>query len=96
VVPVNVELPDTLLDALAVRVAALMREQAPAAAADCWLDVDGAARHLGYDGDADKLKRGRARVYDLKARGELEFRKDGSRLLFRRSWLDAYLERSGR
>lgn len=86
--------PDALVDAIARRVVDLM--PAPQAQeADPWLDLDAAARHLGYgDGDEAKLERGRRRVYDLKARREIEWAKDGARLVFRRSWLDAYLERS--
>lgn len=89
----NVELPAAFFEALADRV--VDRLEIPAPAADTWLDVEVAARHLGYgDEDEAKLKRGCTRVYDLKARGLIEFRKDGSRLVFRRSWLDAYLERT--
>lgn len=86
--------PDELVDAIARRVVELM--PAPRAQHDDpWLDVDGAARHLGYgDEGEEKLERGRKRVYDLKARGEVQWTKDGSRLIFRRSWLDAYLEGS--
>jgi len=33
-----------------------------------------------------------SRVYDLKAAGRVRFAKDGTRLLFRREWLDAALK----
>jgi excisionase family DNA binding protein len=35
------------------------------------------------------------RIYDLRSQGRLRCVKDGSRLLTRRSWLDAYLEGVG-
>ena len=35
---------------------------------------------------------GTGRIYDLKAQEKLQFVKDGNRLKFRRSWLDAYLD----
>ena len=75
--------PAEFVEAVARRVAELLALQA-GVSADPWLGVEEAAAHISAP---------TSRVYDLKARGELEFRKDGSRLLFRRSWLDAYLER---
>jgi len=51
--------------------------------ADPWLDVDEAAEHL---------RASRQRVYDLCSSGRIKPAKDGRRSLFRRSWLDAYLE----
>ncbi len=58
-------------------------------AAAAWLDVAAAEQHLGY---AENARRGRQRVYDLVSQRRLRFAKDGSRLLFRRSWLDDDLE----
>lgn len=75
-----VELPPEAYDAIAARVAALM---APAnEAPEPWVDTAEAARHLACSP---------GRIHDLKAKGAIPFRKDGSRLLFRRSDLDAYL-----
>ena len=54
-----------------------------------WIDVAAAALHLGYAADSH---RGRQRIYDLVSQRRLRFAKDGSRLLFRRVWLDDYLE----
>src|SRR4051794_1464930 len=87
----TVEFPPGFYEAIAAHVARLLGDRQ--SQDDPWLDVAGAARHLGY-GDADeaKLKRGCDRVYDLKARREIQYRKDGSRLIFRRSWLDEYVE----
>jgi excisionase family DNA binding protein len=47
-----------------------------------WVGVDRAAEHLSCK---------RQRIYDLVSRGEIPHRKDGSRLLFRLSDLDAWL-----
>jgi excisionase family DNA binding protein len=40
---------------------------------------------------ADYLRCSKQRVYDLTASGRLPVSKDGTRSLFRREWLDAYL-----
>lgn len=83
-------LPDELLEQLAERVAALLAAQAPPAP-EAWLDVDGAARHLGY---ADNPQRGRRRIYDLTSARETNafpVHRDGSRLLFKATELDAWL-----
>jgi excisionase family DNA binding protein len=78
------------VDYIAVRVAEVLADQAPTAVTDAaWLDVAAAAHHLGYAADS---RRGRQRIYDLVSQRRLRFAKDGSRLLFRRSWLDDYLE----
>jgi excisionase family DNA binding protein len=66
---------DQLADALAAR----LRGAGATAPADEWLDVDAAAAHLRCP---------TSRIYDLKAAGRLRFAKDGTRLLFRRGWLD--------
>jgi hypothetical protein len=54
----------------------------PAQRDDEWLDVAAAARHLCCPP---------SRIYDLKAAGRLRYAKEGTRLLFRRDWLDAAL-----
>ena len=82
----SVEFPPEVIDAIASRVVELLADNTadrrPVAG---WLDVDQAAAYI-----AAKPQR----IYDLKAAGRLRFAKDGSRLLFRREWLDAYLEGS--
>lgn len=83
----TISLPPELVEQIAQRAAALLAEQTSGPRP--WLDVDGAARHLGY---ADNLGRGRRRIYDLVSRRELEPRRDGKRLLFRCVDLDSYLE----
>jgi len=85
--PLAVQLPDELLDEIAHRAAALLADQRTQPSP--WLDVDGAARHVGY---TDNLTRGRRRIYDLVSRGELQPRRDGKRLLFKAEALDRYLE----
>jgi len=85
--PLALQLPDELLDEIAQRAAALLAEQARAP--EPWVDVDGAARHLGY---SDNVERGKRRIYDLVSRGELHPERDGKRLLFRPADLDRYLK----
>jgi excisionase family DNA binding protein len=82
---IEVALPPALVDHIVERVAQRVLEL-QADETPVWLDVDAAATYMG---------RPRRRLYDLVAQGRLEHRKDGSRLMFRRSWLDAYLEASG-
>jgi excisionase family DNA binding protein len=79
------EFPEELVEALAQRAAEIVREQEPESA-DEWLDVAGAA---GY------LKCGRRRIYNLVSEGRIPVHREGSRLLFKRSELDAWIE-SGR
>jgi excisionase family DNA binding protein len=55
-------------------------------AAEPWLDVAGAAEHLSC---------GTSRIYSLVSAGRIPHEKDGSRLLFRASELDGWLERGG-
>lgn len=82
---VALEIPAAVVDAIAERVRAeLVEEQQPAA--DPWLDVKRAAEHLSCKPQ---------RIYDLVQQRRLEPARDGSRLLFRASWLDAYVEQDG-
>ncbi len=90
-IQLGVQLSDDELQRLAGVVADLLAERgvggagAPEADPDPWLDVDAAAAYL-----CCRPKR----IYDLKSQGRIRFARDGSRLLFRRSWLDAYLDES--
>jgi hypothetical protein len=70
--------PHQLAAALATRLGTAASDQRD----DEWLDVVAAARHLCC------LP---SRIYDLKAAGRLRYAKEGTRLLFRRDWLDAAL-----
>jgi excisionase family DNA binding protein len=76
--------PDALVEAIAVRVAELMADRLAAPAAEPWIGVPEAAEHIGAPV---------SRVYDLVARRELVPGRDGRRIAFRRSQLDAYMER---
>jgi hypothetical protein len=83
-------LPDELLDEIARRVADLITTRQPTGP-EAWLSVDQAAEHLGY---ATNPQRGRRRIYDLTAARHTNgfpSHKDGSRLIFRASELDAWL-----
>ena len=78
------ELPDDLVEALAVRVAELLaaRDHAP----EPWIGVEQAAEHLACP---------RSRIYALASAGRIPHRKDSARLLFRRAELDDWLEQGG-
>ena len=74
--------PTELVEVIARRAAELVADRVASSEPDGWLDVQGAAEYLSC-----KPKR----IYDLKSQGRIRCVKDGSRPLFRRSWLDAYL-----
>lgn len=80
-----VELPDALLDEIARRAAELVAGRLTPAAP--WLDTKGAAKYLCCGTD---------RIHDLVQLRKLQPCRDGRRLLFKRSDLDAYLEGDGR
>jgi hypothetical protein len=82
-----------LVEMIAAHVATMLATPEPAM--EAWLDVTAAARHLGYGSEPAGMRRGRQRIYDLVSQRRVRFAKDGSRLLFRRSWLDDYLEGRG-
>ena len=69
------------IDAIATRVAELL-QPAPGAP-EPWIGVDEAAAHLACKPQ---------RIYDLVSQRRLPFRRDGRRVLFRRSDLDGYLD----
>lgn len=75
--------PPELIEAIAERTAELLAERMPEKA-EAYLDVDGAASYLACSRD---------RIYDLRRQGLPHF-KDGTRLLFKRGDLDAWLTRS--
>jgi excisionase family DNA binding protein len=74
------ELDDAALDQLAARLAPRL---AAAPRVEPWLTVNQAAAYLGCN---------RQRIYNLVSQRRLRHSKDGSRTLFRRQWLDQYLE----
>lgn len=73
---------DLIAEAVADRVAEKLVDRMPAPD-DGWLNVEQAADYLSCTRD---------RIWDLKRQGKVRYCKDGSRLLFRRQWLDACLE----
>ena len=76
-----IAVPDALVDELVERVG----ERLARPAAEPWVGVEAVAAHLGCR---------RQRIYDLVSRrghDAIPFRKDGSRLLFRLSEIDAWL-----
>lgn len=82
---VAVALPPAFVEAVAARVAEILAER-QGSAPEAWIGVEEAAAHLAC---------GRSRVYALVSAGRIPFAKDGSRLLFRRSELDAWLAAGG-
>lgn len=82
--PISLQLDEQALEAVAQRVAAILADQA--SEVDPLLSVAEAA---------DYLRAPKSRLYDLHSSGRLVAVKDGSRVLFRRSAIDAYLEGRG-
>jgi excisionase family DNA binding protein len=80
--------PD-LVDAIAVRVAEVLDGRLRPLPPEGWIGVEDAAAHLACKPQ---------RIYDLVSQRRLPFRRDGRRVLFRRSDLDGYLaqENNGR
>lgn len=75
------QVPDALVDEIVQRVRAeLVEDTQP------WLDAAGAAEHLCCSVH---------RIYRLTSQGAIPCVHEGSRLLFRRRDLDAWLERAG-
>jgi excisionase family DNA binding protein len=85
----SLEAPDGLVEAIAARAAEIVAAQ-HTSAPEPWVDVHEAARHLGCK---------RQRIYDLVHRKDetrIPHRKEGGRLVFKRSVLDRWLEGRGR
>lgn len=78
-------LGDASLEALAQRVAAILRERAPEE------PPRDERRYLSVAEAADYLRCSRQRVYDLCSQGTLRRLKDGTRVLLDRGEIDAYL-----
>lgn len=84
--PLTLALPDELLEELAERVADLLAERNAPTEAEGFLDVTDAAAFLSCKS---------SRVYALTSSGRLPHYKDGSRLLFDRDELRAYVANGG-
>lgn len=79
-------LDDDALDALAERLAPRLADRvAQRNGSPVWLDAAAAAAYLSTS---------RNRIYDLVQLGKLPTHRDGRRLLFRRTDLDAHVERA--
>ena len=81
----SVSLPVELVEVIAERAAAIVRGNPPVGP-EPWLGVPEAAGHLACPS---------SRIYALVSVGRIPHHRDGSRLLFRRSELDAWVERGG-
>jgi excisionase family DNA binding protein len=79
-----VRLPPEVIDVIARRAATIVSDEL-SAKPEPFIGVGEAAEHLACKPQ---------RIYDLVSQRRLEFHRDGRRLLFRRSDLDAYLARS--
>jgi excisionase family DNA binding protein len=83
-VSIALELPEELLDAVAKRAAQIVLEQT--SEPDEWLTSDQAAQYL---------KCGRRRIFNLVSDGRIPVHREGVRLMFLKSELDAWIK-SGR
>jgi len=81
----TVTLPPEFVEAVAERVAELLVAR-DSRARDPWIGVEAAAEHLACP---------KSRIYALTSAGRIPFERDGSRVLFRRSALDAWLTAGG-
>ena len=79
---VSIALPPEALEAIAQRAAELVREQPIAEPLPAYLTTTEAANYV---------RASRQRIFDLTSQGRLKVCKDGSRNLYRRADLDAYL-----
>lgn len=84
--PLAVELPDEVVEAIAARAAALVTEQVATTSDAGYLDVQAAAAYLSCPV---------SRIYSLTSAGRIPHHKDGSRTLFTRPELDAYIAAGG-
>jgi excisionase family DNA binding protein len=82
---VAIELPPETITAIAERAAGRLA-QSWSSEQEGWIGVDDAAAHLACP---------KSRIYRLVSQRRVPFEKDGARLLFRRSDLDAWVEKGG-
>jgi excisionase family DNA binding protein len=81
----SIALPAELVELVAERAAAILRAEATVDV-EPWLGVGEAAAHLACP---------TSRIYALVSARRIPHHRDGSRLLFRRSELDEWVERGG-
>jgi len=80
----ELQVPDVFVQAIAERVAELLADSlAGGSTPEPWIGVEQAAEHLACPP---------SRIYDLVSQRRLTPRRDGRRLLFKRSYLDAAIE----
>jgi len=80
----ELQVPDMFVEAIAARVAGLLADSLSGATPpEPWIGVEQAAEHLACP---------TSRIYDLVSQRRLTPRRDGRRLLFKRSHLDAAIE----
>lgn len=80
----ELQVPDAFVQAIAERVADLLADNlTEASPSEPWIGVEQAAEHLACP---------TSRIYDLVSQRRLAPRRDGRRLLFKRSHLDAAIE----
>jgi len=77
----EVDVSESLIEVIAARAAQLVEHNREAEVAP-WVDVEGIAKHLNCSTH---------RIYRRVTAGELPHRRDGKRLLFRKSEVDAAL-----
>lgn len=80
------DFPPELVDAIAFRVVELLEDRGG-------LTTHAPPPYLNVDQAAEYIAAGRQRIYDLVSAGTLQPCRDGTRLLFKRSTLDAYVTR---
>jgi excisionase family DNA binding protein len=80
----SVPVPEGFVEQVATRVAEILGAREPLP--EPWVGVREAAEHLACP---------KSRIYALVSARRIPHRRDGSRLLFRRSELDAWLEAGG-
>lgn len=82
--PLRITLPADIVEHLIAEAAARLRAEADQRAAhEAWMTADQAALHLGC---------ARQRIYDLVHARRIPHRREGGRLLFKRSELDSWLD----
>ena len=81
----EIAVPTRTVEAIAERVADLLSDQL-GPQPETWIGVEKAAVHLGCP---------KSRIYDLVSARRIPHERDGSRLLFRRSALDAWVTSGG-
>ena len=79
----QLQVPPELIETVAQRAAEILKDQL---SHDEWMDVGEAA---------DYLRCPRSRIYALTSAGRIPHHRDGARLLFRKSELDAWVEHGG-